>query len=388
MPHAHLLIQIAGFTSLSVAASYSAVSVIASLVWRSSRHAPDSTSLRPVTLLKPLCGWEPGLYEHLRSFCEQTHPQFQIIFGVRELADPACRVVERLAREFPSLPIKLVVNPQLHGSNCKISNLMNMIPFAKHDVLVMSDSDAFVGSDYLVRVTSPLSDPTVGLVSCIYRGAPTAGIWSRLGAMYINEWYVPSILLAWLFGYDGYVSGQTICLTRETLRRIGGLDALKNHLADDYRLGELVRNLGLRIELSRYVVRGEHHEPSLQAVISHERRWMRTLRVLKPRSFRGLFLTFSVPVALLGLMLLSNDLSHSPIVRALFGFTVLARLVLHLSHRLDAESRTWFADLWLLPIRDLLLCWVWCLTFLTSRVTWRGNEFDVDGNGVMRRLSR
>src|SRR5208282_6456912 len=124
-----------------------------------------------------------------------------------------------------------------------------------HAMLVMADSDAFVGSDYLATVTSPLMDERNGLVTCIYRGTPTPGVWSRLGAMYINEWYVPSVLLAWLFGHDRYVSGQTLCLRRDTLTAVGGLSALANHLADDYQLGELVRGLGLKIALSPYLVK-------------------------------------------------------------------------------------------------------------------------------------
>ena len=141
--------------------------------------------------------------------------------------------------------------------------------------------------DYLATVTAPLLDSGVGLVTCMYRGMPTPRIWSRLGAMYINEWYMPSVLLAWLFGHQGYVSGQTICVRRDTLQAIGGLRAVVDHLADDYRLGELVRRLGLRIVLSPYVVKGEHHEPKAGSLIRHELRWMRTLRVLRPRSFRA-----------------------------------------------------------------------------------------------------
>ena len=140
---------------------------------------------RPVTVLKPLCGAEPGLYDHLRSFCQQDHPDYQIVFGVRDPTDPALAVVERLVAEYPSLPIDVVVNPQQHGSNCKISNLINMVARARHDVLAMADSDTFVGPDYLTIVTAPLLDHNVGLVTCIYRGVPTQGIWSRLGAMYI-----------------------------------------------------------------------------------------------------------------------------------------------------------------------------------------------------------
>jgi len=386
MPSIQAVVTVVGFVCLGLAAGYSLVTVVAVLAWRMQRRPSKARSMPPITVLKPLCGAEPGLLEHLRSFCRQDYPEFQIVFGVRDAGDPACALVKRLAAEFPSVPIELVINPQLHGTNLKISNLVNMLPYARHDILAMADSDAFVGSDYLATVTAPLLDQDVGLVTCIYRGAPTGGIWSRLGAMYINEWYVPSVLLAWLFGYEGYVSGQTVCLRRDTLDALGGLRVLANHLADDHRLGELVRGLGLRIVLSPYVVDGEHHEPTFRSLTRHELRWMRTIHVLRPRSFRLIFITFSFPLAVLGLIAALSESSFSAAACVLFGISLLARLVLHFVHRLR-DDRALVSDLWLLPVRDVLICWVWCRSFFTSHVTWRGKEFDVGSDGVMRPLS-
>jgi ceramide glucosyltransferase len=385
MPSVQLLVTILGFACLVSAAGYALTTVLAALVWRMQGRRKNQRPQPPVTVLKPLCGAEPGLYEHLRSFCLQDYPEFQIVFGVKDSSDPACAVVKRLAKEFPAVPIELVINPQLHGSNLKISNLINMLPYARHNLMALADSDAFVESDYLAAVTAPLLDSDVGLVTCIYRGMPTSRLWSRLGAMYINEWYVPSVLLAWLFGHQGYVSGQTICLRRDTLQAIGGLRPVVDHLADDYRLGELVRGLGLRIVLSPYVVKGEHHEPNVSSLVRHELRWMRTLRVLRPRSFRLLFLTFTVPLALLGILAAAAWPPLSAAAWALFGITLTARLVLHFLHRLGDRAPA--SELWLLPVRDVLIGWVWCLSFFISHVTWRGSEFDVDADGVMHPLS-
>ncbi|HME39073.1 MAG TPA: bacteriohopanetetrol glucosamine biosynthesis glycosyltransferase HpnI [Steroidobacteraceae bacterium] len=379
------LLRMVGFAALSLAAVYSVLTVAAVLAWRLQRRRVRSRPMPAVTMLKPLCGAEPGLYEHLRSFCRQDYPEFQIVFGVLDPADPACAVVRRLAAEFPHLAVELVVDSRVHGSNRKISNLINMLAYARHDILVMADSDAFVAADYLATVTAPLLDRSVGLVTCIYRGAPTRSVWSRLGAMYINEWYIPSVLLAWLFGHRGYVSGQTVCLRRDTLEAMGGLPSLVNHLADDYRLGELVRGLGLRIVLSTYVPDGEHHEPDFDALTRHELRWMRTLRVLRPRSFRLLFFSFSLPLAVLGMLAVAAESAPSTAAWALFTATAAARLVLHFAHRLP--DRALLPDLWLVPVRDFLICQVWCRSFFTSRVTWRGSEFDVDPDGVMRPLS-
>ena len=386
MPFVHPLTAIIGFATLAAAAGYAVLALVAVLVWHRRRAATQPLPRAPVTVLKPLCGAEPGLYANLRSFCEQDYPEYQIVFGVRDRDDPALAVVEQLVGAFPSIPIDVVVDPRLHGSNYKISNLINMLTLAHHEVLAIADSDACVGRDYLSTVTAPLLDPKVGLVTSIYHDVPTGSIWSRLGAMYINEWYMPSVLLAWLFGHEGYVSGQTMCVRRDTLRAIGGLQSIANHLADDHRLGELVCGLGLRIALSSYVVRAEHHEPSGESLIRHELRWMRTIRALRPRSYCFLFLSFSLPLAILGILLGTAQSSGSTAAWALFLTTLAARLVLHFASRLRGTRPLW-ADLWLVPAQDLLIVWVWVRAFFTSRISWRGSEFDVGADGVMRRLS-
>ena len=379
----HPLMGIVGLAGLTIAAGYALLAVIAVLVWQMRRMPKESRSrLPPLTILKPLCGAEPSLYENLRSFCEQDYPEFQIVFGVLDPSDAALSVLERLVAEFPSLPIDVVINSQLHGGNRKTSNLINLLVQARHDVLVMADSDARVGPDYLKTVSAPLLDREVGLVTCIFRGIAIPRLWSRLGAMYINEWYMPSVLLARLFGHQGYVSGQTICLRRETLQAIGGLQAIADHLADDHQLGERVRGLGLRIVLSHYLPTVEHHEASFHSLHRHELRWMSTIRILRPRSFRLIFFTFSLPLAALGIVLNAADPVFSTAAWALFEFTVVARLTLYGAYRLR-DDRSLLSDLWLVPVRDLLICWVWWRSFFTSRVTWRGREFDVDARGIM-----
>jgi ceramide glucosyltransferase len=369
-----------------LAAGYAALACLALLAWRLRRAAMNSTELPPVTVLKPLCGAEAGLYENLRSFCRLDYPEFQIVFGVHDPADPALSVVERLRAEFSWLAIDVVLDPEQHGANLKIGNLINMLERARHDVLVMADSDTWVGPDYLSTVTAPLHNPDVGLVTCLYHDVPTRRIWSRLGAMYINEWYMPSVLLAWLFGFRGYASGQTLCIRRNTLQAIGGLRAIANHLAEDNRLGELVRASGQRIVLSTYPVHAQHDEPDASSLIGHELRWLQTIRVLRPASFRLLFLSFSLPLAVFGIALAAAERSTSITAWVLFWITVAARLVLHLRHRFQ-DGRLALSDLWLLPARDLLICLIWCGCFCTSRILWRGNEFDVDADGVMHRAS-
>ena len=388
MSAAQLIIAIAGYASLAIAAGYSLIALAAALAWRTyaSRPRPTPAMQPPVTVLKPLCGAEPGLYELLRSFCLQDYAQFQIVFGTQDAADPALAVVARLTREFPDLPIDVVVNPQRYGHNNKSNNLINMLAAARHPVLLIADSDIQVGADYLATVTAPLQDARVGLVTCLSQDSPTPSVWSRMGAMYNNEWYFPSVMLAWLFGHQGYASGQTLCLRRTTLEASGGLRAIVDHLADDYRLGELVRAQGLQIVLSPYELRAKHDEPDFRSLTRHELRWMRTLRVIRPLCLTMIFLTFSLLLATIGVSLLAAAGTVPAAGWTLFGATVLARLGLHLVYRRHGE-RPLFADLHLIPLRDLLIFGIWCQNFFCRRVTWRGSRFDVDATGVMRRIA-
>lgn len=387
MSVAQSICTLAGCLSLVIAVGYTLVALLAALAWRrfASRPLRRTGEQLPVTVLKPLCGDEPGLCEHLRSFCRQHYGSYQIIFGTLETDDPALRIVAQLAAEFPELAIDVVTNPQRHGHNNKSSNLINMMAKARHPLLLIADSDITVGPDYLAAVTAPLLDETVGLVTCLSYDLPTRGLWSRLGAMYINEWFFPSVMVAWLFGYQDYASGQTLCLRRSTLEAIGGLSVFADHLADDHQLGQLIRRLGLRIVLSPYEIKAQHHEPDLAALCRHELRWNRTLHAVSPWSFRMIFLTFTLPLAVLGVALMAATPWHAA-AWAAFWVVAGARVALHFVQRLGRD-RPLFTDLLLVPVRDLLLCWNWGQSFFCRRVTWRGASFHVDATGVMRRIA-
>ena len=240
MSIAQVLIGCIGIAILALGASYAVLAFIAALVWHIRSATPSSRRQPAVTVLMPLCGARPDLYARLRAFCQQTHAEYQIVFGVRELTDPALPVVERLMAEYPSLPIDVVVNPQQHGSIRKVSDLLAILARARHDVLVITDSNACVGHEYLAAVSAPLLDRDVGLVTCLDRGMPTEGICSRLSAMSVNEWFAPSVVLAWLFGYRSYVSRHSLCLRRSALQGISGRQASQNHLAVEHQLRKMV----------------------------------------------------------------------------------------------------------------------------------------------------
>ena len=335
------------------------------------------TSLPPVTMLKPLCGAEPETYDYLRSFCLQAYPTFQVIFGVSDPDDPAIAIVQRLQREFPASDLKLVIDRRQHGSNRKVSNLINMMPLARHDVLVISDADVRVESDYLARVVAPLSLPDVGIVTAGYRGKSRSNPWSKLGSLFINEWFMPSVYVAAAFGSRSFAFGTTIALRRQVLNAIGGFNAIANQLADDYRLGELTRRLGLRTVLSDVVVETCVVERSFADLVSHELRWLRTIRALRPLSYCFCFITFGVPTAALGALLAGG---HLPAL-VMLALTVIARLMLHA--QVD-KSRWAVGELLALPVRDSLSFGLWAWSFVTRRVQWRDDQYSVSSDGSVR----
>lgn len=336
--------------------------------------SPRPANLPPVTVLKPLCGAERELYQCLRSFCEQAYPSFQIVFGVQASDDPAVLVVRRLQREFKELDLQLAVNTAQHGSSGKVSNLINMMPYARHDYLVLADSDISVTSDYLAAIVPPLLDSDVGIVTCPYRARPRGGTWSSLGAAFIDDWFIPSVHVAALLGSRAFAFGATIAVRREVLARIGGFKKIADQLADDYRLGELTRRAGLRTVLSDTVVETSVDERGLGSLVRHELRWLRTVRAVRPLGYALCFITLGLAPVTLGVLAAAGA---NPALAMLAG-TLVARLILHFASR---TVRAALLELWIVPLSDLLVFGLWCWGFVTSQVQWRDVRYRVARDG-------
>jgi ceramide glucosyltransferase len=334
-----------------------------------------------VTVFKPLCGAEPETYDCLRSFCDQDYPNFQVVFGVADALDPVVILVQRLQREFPHRDLDLVIDRRLHGSSRKVSNLANMMPRARHEVFVISDSDVRVGRDYLARVVAPLADSEVGIVTCPYRGVPRSGLWPLMGSLFINEWFIPSVRVAALGGSRSFAFGSTIAITRRVLSRIGGFGAIANQLADDYRLGEMTRALGLKTVLSDVVVETSVVESSFGELVRHELRWLRTIRAVRPVGYGLSIVTFGVPVAAFGALLSGGA---APVC-AMLAVTMLARVFLHFSTRQPTSTAR---HLLALPFRDVLSVALWSWSFATRRVHWRNDHYQVNRDGSVLPVAR
>jgi ceramide glucosyltransferase len=341
------------------------------------RPPPRNLSRRPVSVLKPLCGEDPGLYDNLRSFCRQDHPTVQLVFGVRDADDRAIPVVRRLMAEYPEADLALVVDARRRGSNRKVANLQNMLPAARHDVLVLADSDMRVEPQYIAEVTADLENPEGNLVTCLYRGVSAGGFWSDLAASHINHGFLPQVLVSRACGVTTGCFGSTIALGRQTLDEIGGLAAIKDELADDHALGAAVRRLGRQIVLSPHLVDNVLVESSLAAMFRHELRWARTIRGLAPAGFFVSVITQPVMLAALAAMTGERTaLSLGLFVAALVWRCATVR-------DLDRTLRLTPTPLWRVPVRDVLSFSVFVASFFTRTVAWRNSTFRVGPNGQL-----
>jgi ceramide glucosyltransferase len=358
----------AGYLIVFVATVYALAALLCrARTWR----GPPLSRKPPVTVLKPLCGIEPRLYENIATLCAQDWPQLQLVFGVRDPGDPAAGIVRELMRRHPGQDIELVVDARIHGTNFKVSNLMNMASRVRHPWIVVADSDIAVPRDWLDRLCAPLADPHTGIVTCLYRARPLGGFWPRIGALFIDSWFIPSVRVASALGGSDFGFGASIALRAGTLAAAGGFGALRNRLADDYWLGRLTRERGLATVLADVVVTTDVTESDFARLWQHERRWMKTIRCVNPAGFALSFITFTFPMLALGLWL-APGLPN--IAVALIG--AAARCALHRRRpdpSLPAPGHMLYA-----PLRDCLLLLAWCSAFAGATTRWREHTVPVD----------
>lgn len=351
----------------------------AALLRRFAHESPNSPQSRQsITLLKPLCGAEPELETNLTSFCTQDYAgRVQLIFGIQDAADPASAIVHRLIECFPDRDIELVVDPTIHGTNRKISNLINMLPRARYDVIVLSDSDVKVQPDYLREVNVTLCTPDVGLVTCLYRGLATTGLWSRLVAAQINHHFLPSVLVGLALGLARPCFGSTIALRKETLRQIGSFDAFSDQLADDYSMGEAVRGLGMKVAIPPFLIDHTCSEKSFAALLRHELRWARTLRLLDPMGYAGSLVTHPLPFALAA----AAVQGFGAIGLGMFALALACRLLVPL--QIKTTRGRGGASAWLSPLRDFLSFAVFLASFLPGPLSWRDHRYVAHSDGTL-----
>lgn len=362
---------------VAVSASYLVVAIAGVLAFsRQCRAAPDAAAPIPITVLKPICGRDAQLLDNLRSFCDQDYPTYQVVFGVHDEDDPAVPVIRQVIAEHRERDLVLVIDGRVIGANPKVSNLVNMIREAKHDIIAIADADIRIDRHYLKKLAMTFDDPEVGAATSLYAGCAAGGLPSKLGAMFVNDWFLPSALVSNAFQELTFCFGATMAVRRETLRKIGGIQALAPYLADDYMLGQLVSARGDKVRLIPALVENVIHEADMRSLFLHELRWARTMRSVQPVGYGMAFVTDAVPIAILcGALLVAMTGSYAYPLAGLALVTAL-RILLHSVVRSSLRLRQPGTP-WLIPLRDCLTFYVRLASFLGQRVSWRGRDLSV-----------
>ena len=341
-----------------------------------SDKEPARTDAEPaVTVLKPLHGAEPDLADRLAALCRQHYGgPVQVVCGAQGDLAPATAAVGEVNSKFPD-SIELVADQRSHGANGKVSNLINMLPRARYDTIVLSDSDIVVERDYLRRVVALVGGPDVGAVTCLYYGIGGAGLWSRISALATNSHFLPQAITALGLRLGKPCCGATIALRRSMLDRIGGFHAFADVLADDYAIGVAVRAAGYDVKAAPFLVGHRCFEGSLREFMRHQIRVARTIRSIDPIGYAGTILTHPLPLALLGM--LSGGITATLLTVAVLASRVtLCRCV---ERRFGLPRQSY----WLIPLQDVLVFGVYVASFFGATVNWQGVDFRVAGDGTL-----
>lgn len=372
-----LAVGILGSIAYSLIVLYSAIEFFGS----KSRGTGHDLPLPTVTILKPLKGLDPDLYENLSTFCRQDYPNaFQLIFGVADPTDPAIAAVRQLQTTYPTVAIDLVIDSRVYGTNYKVSNLHNMYAHARHDVILIADSDIRVEPDYLRRVVAPLRDPAIGIVSCLYKAVRKAGLPTLIEALFINTDFAAMVMAARIVEKPSYAFGATMAMRRETLDSIGGFLSIRNYLADDYYLGHRVAARGLVSVLSDVVVETVLDVGSWRRLAQHQVRWARTYRTVRPGGYFGSIFTHATLWSVLNLLYSGFSSTSVAIAAGVVALRVGCASALCFRYLGTDNS---LAHMLLVPIKDLFISAVWLASFLGNTIKWSGHDFRVLLGGEM-----
>jgi ceramide glucosyltransferase len=359
------------FGIVSIAAVYQLLALIAALVHRFRGAALKAVVTSGISILKPVYGRDPGFYQAIRSHALQKYPEFEILFGVHALDDPATAEIQRLINEFPSLPIRLIVSSS-KTPNRKVGTLLDLAREACYPLLIVNDSDITVPAGYLKDVTAPLSDASIGLVTCLYRAE--GDDWpSRFEALAVATDFAPSTLVAPWVGVSEFGLGSTLAFRKADLERIGGFQAIADYLADDYQLGRKLHSLGLCNVISEVVVSTWLSAESWSTAWRHQLRWARTIRLSRGGGYAGLPVTFATLWALLAAVY--------GLWPAALGLLAIRMAMALVCGGVVLGSAAVWKYFYLIPLRDLWGVAVWAVSLFGNTVEWRGRRLRLDREG-------
>ena len=336
----------------------------------------------PVSLLKPVHGVDFASRINFESFCVQNYPEYEILFCVNDVDDPAVPLLRQAIRDFPKCSIRILSNAPKVGSNQKVNNLILLAREAKHEIVVQSDGDVMVSPNYLKNVVAEFADPAVGVVSCFYRGVAEKNFWAEVEAVGAASDFFAGALVANLPGRVTFALGASVATTKTWLAKIGGYEALADLLADDYEIGNRVHKAGGKVLLSREAVWTMYPVQTLRSFWQHQVRWARTVRLVRPASFFGLVVTHGLPWCLLAAVVAPTASIGAGFVAA---YLVLRLVMAWVVGVWGVQDEVLLRKLWLVPVRDAIHFAVWVAGFTSNRVTWGGVEYAIEG-GKMREV--
>jgi len=379
------LLLLVGAAGLVTSTGYLVLVMIAGARFRRAQRRAEAApqAFPPVTLLKPVCGMEPGLEEHLTSFFEQHYPSYEIIFGARHEDDPALDVARRISRRYPSVPVTIVTTGEPWRPNAKVCSLVKMYERASHDYLIISDSDVTVDPNYIADVVQPMLDARNGMVTCLYRGRPTGGLWSKLEALGMSVEMTSGAIVANLVEGMKFALGPTMAIRRDALEAIGGFEPLAEYCSDDYVLGRKVAESGRQVVMSQHVIDHVVINRKFACSMQHQIRWMKSTRFSRRAGHAGTALTFAMPFGLMGL-LAAGAMHHWALGAGLFAAAYLNRVALSLvaGWGVVADQRA-LRMAWLYPLRDLMGFAFWCASYTGRTIVWRGDWYRLEECGQM-----
>ena len=393
MPHALAQSVETLTTVMAVAAiGYFLAALMAAKAFLTARRDLPGAFSPGVSMLKSLKGMDPGMMDAFRSHCRQSYEgEFELLFGIYSMDDPAAEAVRELQAEFPEQIIRLIECPLRLGSNGKVSTLVQLAPHARYPFLLINDSDITVSAHYLKRVmgcfaaipeTQGEAAREVGLVTALYRGRSYGTLASRFEALGIATDFHPAVLLSkWIEGGLHYGLGSTLAVSRKALASIGGLEVLVDQLADDYELGARLDAAGFSVVLSAEVVETHVAAYHWRGFLDHQLRWARTVRDARPWGYVGLIFTHGLGWALLNVL----ASGVSPLSLWLLGLSFFLRLTLAMTVGAGVlADHQVLPSLWLLPMRDLIAMGVWVTGFAGNTIVWRGERFTLKGGKLKK----
>jgi ceramide glucosyltransferase len=375
------------FIAVLPATFYSLLSLVCARKFFRDNTTADQRqqTVKGVSILKPVKGMDAGSYDNFASFCQQKYDgKLQLLFAAASSEDPLIPVIQKLIADFPEMDIALNIDPAIHGPNYKVCNLINAYTAAKHDIIIVCDSDIRVAPDFLTSVTSHFADPNMGLVTSLYRTSTVHNIATAVEATGFTTEMIPNVMVALQLEGLSFALGASMALRRDALASIGGFEALVDYLADDYQLGNKTFRAGWKIALDGCFVESMISAEDLKSVLARQLRWARTMRVSRPGGYLASGITLPFPAALLSLLVAPSLTSGLAAAGLLYCVRLTVSTLFSRQLVQDGLLPRW---LWLLPLRDMLAFFSWALSFLGNRVEWRGTRFKLKPGGKLEELA-